>query len=52
MVNNLTNEAKKSLQAFQDKVKSNEKLTIEENCLVSIAESLLILAEKIGKRYI
>jgi hypothetical protein len=50
MVKNLTNEAKENLNNFKNSVKSDLELTITEKSLISIAESLLILAEKIGKK--
>jgi hypothetical protein len=50
MVDNLTEESKKVIDNFLIKVKSENKLTIEQECLISISESLLILAEKIGRK--
>lgn len=57
MVENLTEHAKEKLDGFKASIQtkkdvSHAETTIQEECLISIAESLLIIAEKLGKRYI
>lgn len=49
MAINLRNSSKKKLDDFKDKFIEGS-LTVQEECLKSIAESLLILAEKIGRK--
>ena len=50
MVTNLTTEAKKEIDSFKRKFDKLEKLTPTEESLKSIANSLIILSEKIGKK--
>ena len=41
-------ERKKTLKA---KVEKEEKKTITEECLISISESLIIISQKLGRKY-
>jgi len=50
MVRNLDEHMKERLSDFRNSLKAYNKSTIEEECLVSIAESLLIICEKISKK--